>query len=100
MKKHLCIQITIEISNRNEISDNGIIKITTLEKSTKSIRDLLRGKKIELGAVKPSHLPHHRPVPVWIAAAGQVFFTLSLAVFSIRFIVLLIGIIITFFLGP
>lgn len=45
-------------------------KVTTLEKSTKSIHDLLRGKEIELGAVKPSHLPHHRPVPVWIAAAG------------------------------
>ncbi|MBG93061.1 MAG: hypothetical protein CL792_03675 [Chloroflexi bacterium] len=45
-------------------------KVSTLEKSTKSIRDLLRGKEIELGAVKPSYLPHHRPVPVWIAAAG------------------------------
>jgi len=31
------IQITIEISQSNEISDNGIIKITTLEKSTRSI---------------------------------------------------------------
>jgi len=45
-------------------------KVTTLEKSTRAIRDLLKGKDVELGAVKPSYLPHHRPVPVWIAAAG------------------------------
>src|SRR5262249_35162458 len=31
---------------------------------------LLDGQDVEVGAARPAHLPHHRPVPIWIAAAG------------------------------
>src|SRR6266851_933395 len=33
-------------------------------------RALLAGDSVEVGAARPARLPHHRPVPVWIAAGG------------------------------
>ena len=34
------------------------------------MRALLDGESVEVGAARPAHLPHHRPVPIWIAAGG------------------------------
>ena len=34
------------------------------------MRALLDGEAVEVGAARPAHLPHHRPVPIWIAAGG------------------------------
>jgi 5,10-methylenetetrahydromethanopterin reductase len=34
------------------------------------MRALLDGEEIEVGAARPAKLPHHRPVPIWIAAGG------------------------------
>jgi len=34
------------------------------------MRALLDGQDVEVGAARPAHLPHHRPVPIWIAAGG------------------------------
>src|SRR5262249_61872344 len=31
---------------------------------------LLDGRDAEAGAARPAPLPHHRPVPIWIAAGG------------------------------
>src|SRR5262249_57636438 len=31
---------------------------------------LLDGQDVEVGAARPAHLPHHRSVPIWIAAGG------------------------------
>jgi len=45
-------------------------KVATLEAATATIRALLRGEDLEGGAARPARLPHARPVPVWIAAAG------------------------------
>jgi len=45
-------------------------RVATLEEGTRMIRSLLQGEAVELGADRPAQLPHPRPVPVWIAAAG------------------------------
>ena len=34
------------------------------------MRSLLDGHEVEVGAPRPARLPHHRPVPIWIAAGG------------------------------
>lgn len=45
-------------------------RIKELEASTRLMRALLDGESVEVGAARPAHLPHHRPVPIWIAAGG------------------------------
>src|SRR6266436_548164 len=45
-------------------------RIKELEESTRLMRSLLDGQDVEVGAARPAHLPHHRPVPIWIAAGG------------------------------
>lgn len=43
-------------------------KVATMEAATRTIRDLLHGGKVE--GTRPAGVPHARPVPVWVAAAG------------------------------
>jgi 5,10-methylenetetrahydromethanopterin reductase len=45
-------------------------RVKELEESTRLMRALLDGQEIEVGAARPARLPHHRPVPIWIAAGG------------------------------
>lgn len=45
-------------------------RVAELESATRTIKALLAGESIEVGAIQPAYLPHHRPVPVWIAAGG------------------------------
>src|SRR5262249_25560765 len=45
-------------------------RVKELEASTRLMRALLDGKAVEVGAEQPARLPHHRPVPIWIAAGG------------------------------
>src|SRR5262245_3166110 len=45
-------------------------RIHELESSTRLMRSLLDGETVEVGAARPARLPHHRPVPIWIAAGG------------------------------
>jgi 5,10-methylenetetrahydromethanopterin reductase len=45
-------------------------RVAELEASTRLLRALLAGESVEVGAARPARLPHHRPVPVWIAAGG------------------------------
>jgi 5,10-methylenetetrahydromethanopterin reductase len=45
-------------------------RVKELEDSTRLMRALLDGKEVEVGAARPARLPHHRPVPIWIAAGG------------------------------
>lgn len=45
-------------------------RVAELEAATRMIRALLAGESLEVGALQPMRLPHHRPVPVWIAAGG------------------------------
>lgn len=45
-------------------------RVKELEAATRLVRALLRGEDVEVGARRPARLPHHRPVPVWIAAGG------------------------------
>jgi 5,10-methylenetetrahydromethanopterin reductase len=45
-------------------------RVKELEASTRLIRALLDGEAVDVGAARPAHLPHHRPVPIWIAAGG------------------------------
>src|SRR6476661_1402542 len=45
-------------------------KVAELESSTRLMRALLDGESVEVGAARPARLPHHRPVPIWIAAGG------------------------------
>jgi 5,10-methylenetetrahydromethanopterin reductase len=45
-------------------------RVRELEASTRLMRALLDGREVEVGAVRPARLPHHRPVPIWIAAGG------------------------------
>lgn len=45
-------------------------RVKELEASTRLVRALLHGEAVDVGAVRPARLPHHRPVPVWIAAGG------------------------------
>ena len=45
-------------------------RVAELEASTRLMRALLDGHAVEVGAPRPARLPHHRPVPIWIAAGG------------------------------
>lgn len=45
-------------------------RVKELEASTLLMRALLDGEAVEVGAARPARLPHHRPVPIWIAAGG------------------------------
>ena len=45
-------------------------RVKELEDSTRLMRALLDGKSVDVGAAQPARLPHHRPVPIWIAAGG------------------------------
>jgi 5,10-methylenetetrahydromethanopterin reductase len=45
-------------------------RVRELEASTRLMRALLDGLEVEVGAARPVRLPHHRPVPIWIAAGG------------------------------
>ena len=45
-------------------------RVKELEAGTRLMRALLDGESVEVGAARPARLPHHRPVPVWIAAGG------------------------------
>jgi 5,10-methylenetetrahydromethanopterin reductase len=45
-------------------------RVAELEASTLLMRALLDGEAVEVGAPRPARLPHHRPVPIWIAAGG------------------------------
>lgn len=45
-------------------------RVAELEASTRLMRALLDGEPVEVGAAQPARLPHHRPVPIWIAAGG------------------------------
>jgi 5,10-methylenetetrahydromethanopterin reductase len=45
-------------------------RVAELEASTRLMRRLLDGEAVEVGAARPARLPHHRPVPIWIAAGG------------------------------
>ena len=45
-------------------------RIAELEAGTRLMRALLDGESVEVGAARPARLPHHRPVPIWIAAGG------------------------------
>jgi 5,10-methylenetetrahydromethanopterin reductase len=45
-------------------------RVKELEASTRLMRALLDGEGVEVGAARPARLPHHRPVPIWIAAGG------------------------------
>ncbi len=45
-------------------------RVRELEASTRLMRALLDGEAVEVGAERPARLPHHRPVPIWIAAGG------------------------------
>jgi 5,10-methylenetetrahydromethanopterin reductase len=45
-------------------------RVQELADSTRLMRALLDGQAVEVGATRPARLPHHRPVPIWIAAGG------------------------------
>jgi 5,10-methylenetetrahydromethanopterin reductase len=45
-------------------------RVKELEASTRLVRALLDGEAVEVGAARPARLPHHQPVPIWIAAGG------------------------------
>jgi len=45
-------------------------RVKELEASARLMRGLLDGEPVEVGAERPARLPHHRPVPIWIAAGG------------------------------
>ena len=45
-------------------------RVKELEAGTRLMRALLDGDSVEVGAERPASLPHHRPVPIWIAAGG------------------------------
>ena len=45
-------------------------RVKELEAGARLMRALLDGESVEVGAARPARLPHHRPVPLWIAAGG------------------------------
>jgi 5,10-methylenetetrahydromethanopterin reductase len=45
-------------------------RMKELEESTRLMRALLDGQEVEVGAARPARLPHHRRVPIWVAAGG------------------------------
>ena len=45
-------------------------RVKELEAGARLMRALLDGGAVDVGAARPATLPHHRPVPIWIAAGG------------------------------
>jgi 5,10-methylenetetrahydromethanopterin reductase len=45
-------------------------RVKELEAATRLVRALLDGDPVDVGAERPARLPHHRPLPIWIAAGG------------------------------
>jgi 5,10-methylenetetrahydromethanopterin reductase len=45
-------------------------RVKELEATTRLMRALLDGDEVDVGAARPARLPHHRRVPIWIAAGG------------------------------
>jgi 5,10-methylenetetrahydromethanopterin reductase len=45
-------------------------RVAELEAATRLVRALLDGEAVDVGAARPARLPHHQPVPIWIAAGG------------------------------
>ena len=45
-------------------------RVAEMEDAIVLMRGLLAGDEIEVGAERPSYLPFHRPVPVWLTAGG------------------------------
>ena len=45
-------------------------RVKELEAAARLMRALLDGEPVDVGAERPARLPHHRPVPIWIAAGG------------------------------
>jgi 5,10-methylenetetrahydromethanopterin reductase len=45
-------------------------RVQELEAATRLLRALLDGEAVDVGAARPARLPHHRRVPIWIAAGG------------------------------
>jgi 5,10-methylenetetrahydromethanopterin reductase len=45
-------------------------RVKELEAGTRLMRALLDGESVDVGAEQPARLPHHRTVPIWIAAGG------------------------------
>jgi 5,10-methylenetetrahydromethanopterin reductase len=45
-------------------------RVKELEAGTRLMRALLDGESVDVGTEQPARLPHHRPVPIWIAASG------------------------------
>src|SRR3954464_11348857 len=41
-------------------------RVAELEAAALTIKGLLAGEELDVGAAQPAYLPHHRPVPVWI----------------------------------
>ncbi len=45
-------------------------RVAELETAVRLTKVLLAGDQVDVGAERPARLPHHRPVPVWVAAGG------------------------------
>ncbi|MCY3567721.1 MAG: LLM class flavin-dependent oxidoreductase [Chloroflexi bacterium] len=45
-------------------------RVAEMEEAIVLMRSLLAGERVEVGAERPSYLPFHRPVPVWLTAGG------------------------------
>lgn len=45
-------------------------RVATLERAARTIHALLHDEGVDIGAGHIARLPHQRPVPLWIAAAG------------------------------
>ncbi|MXX79468.1 MAG: LLM class flavin-dependent oxidoreductase [Chloroflexi bacterium] len=45
-------------------------RVAEMEDAIVLMRSLLAGERVEVGAERPSYLPFHRPVPVWLTAGG------------------------------
>ncbi len=45
-------------------------RVAEMEDAIVLMRKLLAGEEVEVGAERPSYLPFHRPVPVWLTAGG------------------------------
>ena len=45
-------------------------RVAEMEDAIVLMRGLLAGDQIEVGAERPSYLPFHRPVPIWLTAGG------------------------------
>ena len=45
-------------------------RVAEMEDAIVLMRRLLAGEEVEVGAERPSYLPFHRPVPIWLTAGG------------------------------